>query len=240
MRAYFGLLAALFGTLAAVGCGGDDGPDSKTGTDSPDPATADGYCDGLTPDLIAAAGDPDVALAPIAEEPVEGSTCNAVIRTYPPPTSVSHVPTCSPVSYETNPPVYGNHYPLFPKFGVYEYAIPRGFYVHSLEHGGAVITYSCTDCGDEVKKAESLVKSLGIEPACCTSSGCGDATNRMELTPDPGIPTRWAASAWGYSLTADCFEPEVFQAFAEQYRGLGPELICSNQYAIDVSEPSSP
>ncbi|HEV8551730.1 MAG TPA: DUF3105 domain-containing protein [Polyangiaceae bacterium] len=240
MRAYFGVFAALFGAFLASGCGGDDGPDSKKGTDSPDPGTPDGYCGSKTPDLIAAAGDPDMALAPLSEEPVAGSACNAVIRTYPPPANVSHVTTCSAVSYETNPPVYGNHYPLFPKFGVYKYAIPRGFYVHTLEHGGAVITYSCEDCGDEVAQAAELVKTLEIEAACCTADGCGDATNRMLLTPDPGIATRWAASAWGYSLTADCFEPEVFQAFAEQYRGLAPETICGNSYALDVSEPGLP
>jgi len=62
----------------------------------------------------------------------------------------------------------------------------------------------------------------------------------MLLTPDPGIPTRWAASAWGYSLTADCFEPEVFKSFAEEYRGLGPEQICANTYALDVSQPGLP
>jgi hypothetical protein len=41
----------------------------------------------------------------------------------------------------------------------------------------------------------------------------------------------------GFSLTADCFEPEVFKTFADAYRGQAPENICSNTYAIDVSAP---
>jgi hypothetical protein len=146
---------------------------------------------------------------------------------------------CSPVTYGTNPPSSGRHYGVFPKFGVYDYAIPRGFWVHALEHGGVVVTYSCTDCASELGQAETLVKTLAIEPLCCSGDSCGEATNRMLLTPDPGLTTAWAASAWGFTHTADCFEPEVFESFAASHRGLGPEQICSNTYATDVSQPMS-
>lgn len=234
MRARFGLLFAVLCASPALGCGAGEPPE-QTG-----PRTPQGYCGTETAALLAAAGDPTDPIEPVAEEPVEGSACNAVIRTYPPPSDAMHVPVCSAVSYGTNPPVSGRHYPLFPQFRVYDYAIPRGFYVHSLEHGGVVITYSCTHCADEVDSARELVRTLEIDPLCCAGGSCGDAANRLTLTPDPGIPTAWAASAWGTSLTADCFEPAVFQAFADQYRGAGPEQICANTYAIDPSRaPSS-
>lgn len=199
--------------------------------------TVNGYCDVVTPSLIEEAGA-DGGTAPVAEEPVEGSACNAVVRTYPIDVS-THVSPCTPVAFGTNPPSSGHHYGLFPKFGVYEYAIPRGFWVHALEHGGVVVTYSCTNCASEVAQAETLVRTLGVEPVCCAGGSCDGATNRMLLTPDPGIPTRWAASAWGFTLTADCFEPAVFENFANMYRGQGPEQICSNAYATDVSQPAS-
>jgi hypothetical protein len=233
MRARFGFFLSIYCGAFASACGGEDeGPKG--------PATPQGFCGSATAGLIAAAGEPADPIEPIAEEPVPGSACNAVKRTFPPPTDVEHIQTCSAVGYGTNPPVYGWHYPLFPEFRVYDYAIPRGFYVHSLEHGGVVITYSCTHCADEVASARELVETLGIDPLCCAGGSCGDASNRMTLTPDPGIPTAWAASAWGTSLTADCFEPEVFEAFAEMYRGAGPEQICANTYAVDVSRaPSS-
>jgi uncharacterized protein DUF3105 len=232
MRARFGFFLAISCTPLVLACGGDDDPKP--------PPTPQGFCKSATAALIAAAGDPETPIDPIAEEPVPDSACNAVVRTYPPPTDAAHVQTCSAVSYGTNPPVSGRHYPLFPEFRVYDYAIPRGFYVHSLEHGGVVITYSCTHCADEVASARELVETLEIDPLCCAGGSCGDATNRMTLTPDPGIRTAWAASAWGSALTADCFEPEVFKAFAETYRGTGPEQICANTYAVDVSRaPSS-
>jgi hypothetical protein len=107
--------------------------------------------------------------------------------------------------------------------------------VHSLEHGAVVVTYSCTNCDDEVQSAKALAESLEVEAACCSAGSCGDATNRMTLTPDPGLSTRWAASAWGFTLTADCFEHDVFEAFARDHRGLSPESICSNSFATDVT-----
>jgi len=228
MRARFGLFLGVFCAPLALACGGDD--EEQTG-----PVTPEGFCGKTTAALIAAAGEPTEPIEPAAEEPVEGSACNAVVRTYPPPTDAVHVPVCSDVSYGTNPPVGGRHYPLFPQFRVYDYAVPRGFYVHALEHGGVVITYSCAHCADQVASARQLVEKLAIDPLCCSGGSCGDASNRTMLTPDPGIPTAWAASAWGTALTADCFEPEVFQAFADRYRGAGPEQICENTFAIDPS-----
>jgi len=175
-------------------------------------------------------------VAPLLEEPVEGSTCNAIVRTYP--IQASHVTPCSAVDYSSNPPSSGMHYPIYPRFGVYTGPVPRGFWVHSLEHGGVVITYSCTDCESEVKQAAALVKTLPVDQGCCTDQTCPkDVTNRMVLTADPGLDTLWAASAWGRTLTADCFEPELFQTFAENYRGFGTESICSNSGAVDISKP---
>lgn len=231
MSARFGLLMGVLTGACVVAC---SSADEQTG-----PRTPEGYCGKSTASLLAAAGDPTVPIEPVAEEPVEGSNCNAVVRTYPPATDATHVEPCSAVSYGMNPPVYGRHYGVFPEFRVYDYAIPRGFYVHSLEHGGVVITHSCAHCEEEVASARDLVETLAIDPLCCAGGTCGEATNRMTLTPDPGIPTAWAASAWGTSLTADCFEPEVFKAFAEQYRGAGPEQICANTYAIDPSRAPS-
>jgi hypothetical protein len=201
--------------------------------------SANGYCGDGTPGLIAAAGDPTDPVMPFTEEPVSDSTCNAVVRTYPLADS-SHVADCSPVEYGTNPPSSGHHYPDFPLYRVYDDAIPRGFWVHPMEHGGVVFTYSCTDCADEVQAAKSLVATLGIDPHCANAGPPCSATptNQILMTPDPGIPTRWAASAWGVTLTADCFETAVFQNFAMSFRNFqSPELICGNDCSTDVTRP---
>jgi Protein of unknown function (DUF3105) len=110
-----------------------------------------------------------------------------------------------------------------------------------MEHGGVVFTYSCTDCDDEVMQAAALIAKTGIDPLCCTASGCSSTdTNQLLMTPDPGIPTRWAATAWGFTLTADCFESDVFANFIASHRNnsQAPELICDNAYATDVTKPA--
>jgi hypothetical protein len=60
---------------------------------------------------------------------------------------------------------------------------------------------------------------------------------RRRILPDPGLSTPWAASSWGFTLTADCFEPSVFRSFVAAHRdtGVTPELICSDALATDVS-----
>jgi hypothetical protein len=229
-------MLTLFGrsalVLCVLGCSG--GPDITPGT------KADGYCGTKTPGLLAAAGKPTNPVAPLTEEPVAGSSCNAVERSYP-IASATHVEVCSSVDYGTNPPSSGHHYPLFPQYGVYDNAIPRGFWVHSLEHGGVVFTYSCKDCAMEVDAATSLIASIGPAPICCSAAGCASTvSNQIVMTPDAGIPTRWAASSWGFTLTADCFEPEIFQNFVVSQRDNGsPELICDNTFATDVTQPAS-
>ena len=96
--------------------------------------------------------------------------------------------------------------------------------MHSMEHGAVVLAYSCTDCAAEVESAKAMIDALPVDPAC---SGNG-TLRRVILTPDPLLETRWAAAAWGYTLNADCFESEVFRAFAEAHYAGGPEDFCAS------------
>jgi hypothetical protein len=148
---------------------------SGTGGTGPDPAI-DGYCRDKTPALIAAAGDPVEPVAPLTEEPVADSSCNAVVRTYPIAAS-PHVAPCNPVEYDTNPPTSGNHYGNFPRYAAYDYAIPRGFWVHSLEHGAVVLAYSCTDCQGDVLHRRGVLgereQPAGLDPRSRTFDGVG-------------------------------------------------------------------
>lgn len=206
-------------------------------TDEKGPADPKGYCGDHTAALIAAAGEPSAPSEALTEVPIEGSACNAVERSYAPQTG-THLSPCSDLEFGTNPPSSGNHYSVFPEFRSFPYAVPRGFTVHALEHGGVVLSYSCTDCQDEVAQANNLLALAQVPDRCCSASGCSDEeTNLLLLTPDPGLSTRWAAASWGFTLTADCFEPEVFQAFADAHRASpqAPELICENTYAVDVT-----
>jgi hypothetical protein len=141
-----------------------------------------------------------------------------------------HEPICSPITWPTNPPSSGEHYPIWAAYKVYTSPVPRGFYVHDLEHGGIVMLYNCPGgCDAEVA---ALVAHLDARPA---DPVCTEVRNRYTVTPDPLIPTRFAAAAWGYTLTSDCFDLAALDAFIDAHYSNGPELVCSDGF-----DPTAP
>jgi uncharacterized protein DUF3105 len=142
-----------------------------------------------------------------------------------PPASANHLTLCSDVSYDTNPPSGGDHYALWPAFQTYDFPLPAGSLVHALEHGAIVFWYNCPDgCADEVAEVESFIAAEPTDPLCAGTP----AARRAVLVPYPDLGSRWAASSWGYALTADCFDPAAFGAFYTEHYGRGREALCNS------------
>ena len=159
-------------------------------------------------------------------------TCGALEQTFTPIAS-PHVADCSWVDYPTNPPSSGPHYPIWSAFRVYDAPLPRGYWVHDLEHGGVVVTYHCpAGCDAEVAAARAWFAQTPDDPICPDT---GTVRARVTLTPDPHLDVRWAASAWGVTLRADCFDAATFTAFYLAHRGQAPEQVCAE--GIDFSAP---
>jgi hypothetical protein len=218
------------GTGGASGSSGTAGDSGSAGAGGQ--AEASGYCGEDTTALVTGSGTPENPATPLVETPIDGSACNAVERQYPPEDALHTPAPCVEIDYSTNPPCTGTHYGTWAAYRVYDEPIPRGFWVHNLEHGAVAVLYSCSDCADEVEAAVDMLEAAGSDPACAAR---GSPSRLTLLTPDPRLETRWAASSWGYTLTADCFEPEVFRAFIDAHRGLGPEAVCGD--GLDVSQP---
>ncbi|MFO7177913.1 MAG: DUF3105 domain-containing protein [Pseudomonadota bacterium] len=134
-----------------------------------------------------------------------------------------HVPECSSLTFSSNPPSSGKHYPSWAAFREFTEPVPRGYWVHSIEHGAVAILYHCSDCASELEAARAMIDALPEEASC---AGTG-AARRVVMTPDPLLDVRWAAAAWGFTLRSDCFEPEVFRDFVLEHIGRGPEDTCS-------------
>jgi len=134
-----------------------------------------------------------------------------------------HVTECSHIDYSTNPPSSGMHYPVWAAYQTYDFPVPRGYWVHGLEHGAVVITYNCPDgCPDEVAQVESIIGSLPND-AQCVAEGID---HQVVITPDPLLDTRWAMSAWGHTLRANCVNEAAFKEFHQSHVAHGPEAIC--------------
>jgi Protein of unknown function (DUF3105) len=157
--------------------------------------------------------------------------CGAVTQQHP-IEGATHVDVCSYVDYHTNPPSSGNHYMYWAQYMTYDQPVPEGYWVHNLEHGSIVLTYNCGEagCAGDIAAAQQMMDQFPVDPLC-TADGEG-VRHRLVMTPDPHLEVRFAASAWGWTLRANCFDTSAFLAFANAHYAQGTEPLCNN--GIDV------
>jgi hypothetical protein len=162
------------------------------------------------------------------------TSCIITIDT-PPLEPGIHVPVGTPITWDSNPPCSGQHYPIWAAYQEYVDPVPRGFYVHDEEHGGVVLLYNCPAdastadggaCPDIVDGLRAASAQLPDDPLC-TAAGEGVRV-RTVITPDPLIPTKVAAAAWGWIYTADCLDQKSLNDFVNAHYGQGTEMLCAN------------
>ncbi|WP_405493508.1 DUF3105 domain-containing protein [Streptomyces sp. NBC_00096] len=130
-----------------------------------------------------------------------------------------HVET--PVKYEMNPPVGGDHNPRWMNCNgdVYKNELPEVNAVHSLEHGAVWVTYNeKADKADVDKLAGTVAK-----------------TPYTLMSPDKAQAGTIMLSAWGKQLTVDkADDPRVAQFFTKYVQGPQtpePGAACTNGLA---------
>jgi len=153
--------------------------------------------------------------------------CSAVTEQHP-IEGHDHVAVCSYVDYQTLPPSSGDHYPYWAAYMTYDQPVPEGYWVHNLEHGTIVLSYNCGEagCADDIATAQQMMDQFPDDPLCV--SAAEGVRHRLVMTPDPRLDVRFAASAWGWTLRANCFDAAEFLAFANAHYGQGPEALCEN------------
>jgi hypothetical protein len=190
--------------VIAVGCG-----------DNLRPATRDA----APTDAVVADARPDAA-----------PTCGTTVTGFP-LVAGAHVATCSAVTYPTNPPTSGPHYPIWARYKTYDARVGRPFWVHDLEHGAVVVTYHCPDgCADEVAALIAFLDARPVDPTCTAP-----LRNRFVVTPDPELDVRFAASSWGFALRSSCFDLTALGAFIDAHYAHAPEDTCAD--GVDVLNP---
>jgi hypothetical protein len=134
----------------------------------------------------------------------------------------THVQAGTKVSYATNPPSYGPHYPAPASDGVYKAGdVPAtGFLVHALEHGRIEYQYRPDTPASQVKELQALFNE---------QDGNWTPGQMLLLYPNPTkMPYAVAATAWGHVLGCKTFNQRVFDAFRAfrlTYTDQGPEQL---------------
>lgn len=153
----------------------------------------------------------------------DGGTCTASVAAVR-IGSANHVPPGSALTFTSNPPAGGDHYPEWLRWaGAYDQAA-RGNYLHNAEHGGVVILESCTSGCEPIRAALIQVgKSLPQDPICTPPINA-----RWIVVHDPALPpgVDVAAVAWGWTFTAPCLDAAKLRAFLLEHYGNGPEALC--------------
>lgn len=115
-------------------------------------------------------------------------------------TQRNHIQT--PVIYTQNPPVGGNHAPIWQNCGFYDTPIAGENAVHSMEHGAVWITYRPDLPSDQIN---ALRRRANSQPYVLVS-------------PYPGLPAPAIVSAWGRQLRLDSADDPRLDQFARAFR----------------------
>jgi hypothetical protein len=138
------------------------------------------------------------------DDPVGESFCSEGQR---------HVPAGTDVRWGNNPPHSGPHYPTWVSWTEHPRPVPRGNWVHNLEHGGIVFSYRC----DEPCEAE-----LDVLRQVMTDR----PDLRILLTPDPDLDApRFAAVSWTWVYETDAPDLDTLLCFVDQHENHAPEDV---------------
>ena len=152
------------------------------------------------------------------------ATVVAVIANQPEPPSLAAVQTSQytagqhteePVQYAENPPVGGEHAPVWLNCGIYDAPVPSENAVHSMEHGAVWITYSPDLPAEQVEQLEEAVAQ----------------ETYTVLSPYEGLPSPVVLSAWNNQLQVpDADDPRIEAFLAKFVQGAQtpePGALCS-------------
>ena len=129
-----------------------------------------------------------------------------------------HVAEGSSIVYRSNPPASGPHYPVWLRYEEFATALPRGYWVHNLEHGAVVFLYRPDVPAATVDALRNVFRNLTPDRDC---------NHRLAvMLPDPALPRPIAVVAADWLLLADGVHAPTINDFVAARRNRGPEKIC--------------
>jgi len=245
MRFYSMPALGLAGTLVIVACssapaapGSNSGGANSTGGDASAGAAGSavaGGGGGVSGGGVSGGGGTDSTGGSAGTQVVVDSgdaapgerTCDAITAEHASEGNQHSMSLCVPLVYLTNPPSSGTHYAVWAVYKTYTKPFLPGFWVHNLEHGAMVITYNCPGgCAAELADAQKFIDAL---PTDCPAA-VNAQKRRVLMVPNPDLDVRFAASAWGFTLKASCFNRAAFAKFYDDHYGHGLEPVCDDGY----------
>lgn len=121
-----------------------------------------------------------------------------------------HLPDGTQITYATNPPAEGNHYPEPQGAGIYTTQPADGHLVHSLEHGAIILWYNPKMLSNnQIKQLTNLYNSIIL--------------SKTIMTPRDSMDVPVALSSWGRVLKLTTIDEKQIKNFFETNYDRGPE-----------------
>lgn len=185
---------------------------ASTSTAATSASTTDATTDATTTTATTTSDDSTGGCEPAPFTEIEG--CPAVVGQGFCSEGAMHVPQDTEIEWLSDPPHSGPHYPMWETWGEHETLVPRGNWVHNLEHGGIVLGYRCND--DCLEERAVLQEVIAMRPEL-----------RILMTRDPVLPgeERFSAISWTWVHRFD--EPDLAEllCFVDQHENHAPEDV---------------
>lgn len=149
-----------------------------------------------------------------------------------------HVPPDQTISWSTNPPATGKHYPAWAGWYRTYPQLARGYWMHNAEHGGVILLYNCPDgCAEDVAALAAVAAARPQDSSCAAP-----IRNRILIAADPKLPagTKIAAVAWNAYYTATCVDAAALDEFIANHYARGPEDLCGDGLAMGGARIANP
>ena len=102
------------------------------------------------------------------------------------------------------------------RWGVYDEFLPDEVLVQNLEYGGVGFHYDCPDgCPDDI---QALLDLIPANPS------------QYIMSPYPGMPSKFAITAWRHHLYLDEVDAEAIRMFVDEYKDRAPESVQGNSF----------
>ena len=112
------------------------------------------------------------------------------------------------VTYETTPPVAGEHRPQAPQCGIYNEQLEDELYVHALEHGAVSVLYQPTLDPADIAEIEAIA---------------GDFDSHVLTMPYEGMEPQIAVASWGERMDLQELDAGAIRTYVDEFRQEGPE-----------------
>jgi hypothetical protein len=197
----------ILGATVVLACGGTEGSSSGS-SGSSSGAAGDASADRRLPGPFRPAN----------------TSCPVVIET-PELLASPHVPEGTPITYNSNPPSSGPHYPVWANFQEFTVPLDEGYLVHSLEHGAVALLHKCDvaapGCAATIESLRKIRESIATDPSCDPA-----VRVRVIIAPFPKLDMPVGAVAWGFTYKADCVDVPTLTQFVNDNYAKSPENIC--------------